>query len=190
MVKVSNNLQAAESGISTFAWRCETRRAQLRADGGQRDLQAGAGAGASESGRVPAEVSEVTRAYFGGQAKLDRTSEKDTLAAPPRRPAAIERVAGSSRLEFHAAYDLRGHDAGGRTLRATRCRNLPPRNVNCRVLRRIVGRCLERSRGRGTPSDDFGNHARRTPASPLEEDLVRTMSAVTTRCGRMASCPR
>jgi len=86
-------------------------------------------------------VSEVTRAYFGGQAKLDRTSEKDTLAAAAKGdPAAIERVAESSPVW----NSMLRTTCVATMLEGGHARNALPQlaaaNVNCRVLSgRVVG---------------------------------------------------
>jgi len=130
----------------------------------------------------------------------DRTSEKDTLAAAAKGDPGGDRARGpgvSPGLEFHAAYDLRGHDAGGRTTRAANALpQLAAANVKLpRSSGRIVGRCAgEDQGGRGGRQVTISVTTREenSPASPLREDLVRTMSR---RHGRdvarkWRSCPR
>jgi len=183
-VKVSNNLQAAEK------WYLDLRL-EVRNKGGHSSVPTADNAIyrlAQALVRVsqvefPLKVSEVTRAYFGGQAKLDRTSEKDTLAAAAKGdPAAIERVAESSRSGIPCCVRPAWPPCWRADTRATRCRNLPRERELPGSSGRIVGRCAgEDQGGRGDAQVTISVTTREenSPASPLREDLVRTMSAVT-----------
>jgi acetylornithine deacetylase/succinyl-diaminopimelate desuccinylase-like protein len=184
-VKVSNNLQAAEK------WYLDLRL-EVRNKGGHSSVPTADNAIyrlAQALVRVsqvefPLKVSEVTRAYFGGQAKLDRTSEKDTLAAAAKGdPAAIERVAGSSPVW----NSMLRTTCVATMLEGGHARNALPQlaaaNVNCRVLpAESLDDVLERIKGAVGDAQvtiSVTTREENSPASPLREDLVRTMSAVT-----------
>jgi acetylornithine deacetylase/succinyl-diaminopimelate desuccinylase-like protein len=184
-VKISNNLQAAEK------WYLDLRL-EVRSKGGHSSVPTADNAiyrlaeALVRVGRLefPLKVSEVTSAYFGGQAKLDRTSQRDALAAAAKgEPAAMRSVAESSPLW----NSMLRTTCVATMLEGGHARNALPQlaaaNVNCRVL---PGDSLEDVLGRvkAAVGDDqvtisVTTREENAPASPLREDLVRTMSTIT-----------
>lgn len=184
-VKISNNLQAAEK------WYLDLRL-EVRNKGGHSSVPTADNAiyhlaeALVRVGRLefPLKVSEVTSAYFGGQAKLDRTSQRDDLAAAAKGdPAAMRRLAESSPLW----NSMLRTTCVATMLEGGHARNALPQlaaaNVNCRVL---PGDSLEDVLGRvkAAVADDqvtisVTTQEENSPASPLREDLVRTMSSIT-----------
>jgi acetylornithine deacetylase/succinyl-diaminopimelate desuccinylase-like protein len=184
-VKVSNNLQAAEK------WYLDLRL-EVRNKGGHSSVPTADNAIYSLAQALvrvsrlefPLNVSDVTRAYFDAQAKLDRTSGKDELAAAAKGDqAAMRRVAESSPVW----NSMLRTTCVATMLEGGHARNALPQlaaaNVNCRVL---PGESLEEvlARVKAAVGDDqvtisVTNREEESPASPLREDLVRTMSAIT-----------
>jgi acetylornithine deacetylase/succinyl-diaminopimelate desuccinylase-like protein len=184
-VKISNNLQAAEK------WYLDLRL-EVRNKGGHSSVPMPDNAIyrlAQALVRVshlefPLKVSDVTRSYFDAQAKLDRTTGKDDLAAAAKGdPAAMRRVAESSPVW----NSMLRTTCVATMLEGGHARNALPQlaaaNVNCRVL---PGESLEEvlARMKAAVGDDqvsisVTNQEEESPASPLREDLVRAMSAIT-----------
>jgi acetylornithine deacetylase/succinyl-diaminopimelate desuccinylase-like protein len=184
-VKVSNNLQAAEK------WYLDLRL-EVRNKGGHSSVPLADNAiyrvaqALLQVSRIefPLKVSEVTHAYFEGQAKLDRTSEKDELAAAAKGdPAAMRHVAESSPVW----NSMLRTTCVATMLEGGHARNALPQlaaaNVNCRVLpEESLADVLERIK-RAVADDQVKisvtTEEENSPASPLREDLVRAMSGIT-----------
>ena len=183
--KISNDIQVSEKYVINF-------RLEVRNKGGHSSMPVSDNAiyhlaaaldKLSKSG-FPLKVNEVTRAYFEAMSKIETGPMKgDLRAAAGGSTEAMQRVAQAS-------------PAWNATLRTTcvatqieggHAKNAMPQlaaaNVNCRVLPEdsveYVENTLKRVFGDDQVSLAISGEVNRGPASPMREDVLRTVSRLT-----------
>ena len=183
--KIANDVQVSEKYVINF-------RLEVRNKGGHSSIPVADNAIYHLAGALdrlskfafPLKTNEVTRAYFQAMAKIDNGAMKSDLAkvAEGSREA-MERVAGAA-------------PAWNATLRTTcvatqleggHARNALPQlaaaNVNCRVLPEdsieYVKSTLERVFADDQVKVTIEGEVSKGPASPMREDLFRTVSRLT-----------
>ena len=132
----------------------------------------------------PLKTNEVTRAYFGGLAKIDTTPMKTDLEqAAQGDPAAMERVARSS----PAWNSMLRTTCVATMLEGGHARNALPQlaaaNINCRVhpddsLDYVI-RTLRDAIADNQVAISVTNQEEKAPPSPLRPDILRAMARTT-----------
>jgi acetylornithine deacetylase/succinyl-diaminopimelate desuccinylase-like protein len=182
--RLSNDMQAAEK------WYLDVRL-EVRNKGGHSSLPVPDNAIYRLAGALvrlsqfafPLKVTDVTRAYFAGMAKIDTTGAKaDLQAASTGDPEAMKRIAAASpawnsmlRTTCVATMLEGGHATNALP-------QLAAANVNCRVqpddsLDYVLGELKK------TVADDqvkisISNKEENSPASALRPDLMRAMAKI------------
>ena len=183
--RISNDIQAAEK------WYLDLRL-EVRNKGGHSSVPvpdnaiyhlAGALEKLSQFG-FPMKTNEVTRAYFQGMAKLDKTGKSDELAKTAESdPEAMKQIAAIS----PAWNSMLRTTCVATMLEGGHARNALPQlaaaNVNCRVqpddsLQYVVDTL------KSVIADDqvkisITNQEENSPGSPLRPDIIRAMSKIT-----------
>ena len=132
----------------------------------------------------PLKTNEITRAYFGGMAKIDTTGMKaDLEKAAEGDPAAMERIARTS----PAWNSMLRTTCVATMLEGGHARNALPQlaaaNVNCRVLPDdsldFVTGTLKKAIADDQVAISVTNQEEQAPASPLRPDIMRAMARIT-----------
>jgi len=183
--RISNDLQAAEK------WYLDLRL-EVRNKGGHSSMPvpdnaiyhlAHALTRIAET-NFPLKTNEVTRAYFGGLAKLDNTALKADLAKTAAGDtAAMQRVAASS----PAWNSMLRTTCVATMLEGGHARNALPQlaaaNINCRVhpddSLEFVMSTLKSAIADDAVKITVANQEEKAPASPLRPDIMRAMSRIT-----------